>query len=101
MYMLYADHGATLSEKTKLFEVYMEPMLQKLEAFAPTGPLPPDVPEFHQYLEVCRWPFRKLEYCLPSRCWIAKPGDRRCRLRRDAIRPCHGRAGLPGRGLRW
>jgi SAM-dependent methyltransferase len=78
MYMLYADHVATLSEKTKLFEIYMEPMLQKLEAFAPTGPLPPDVPEFHQYLEVCRWPFRKLEYSFALDALLdhLKPGDR-------------------------
>lgn len=62
MYVLYTDNEMALSEKTRLFEEYMEPLLQLLEQTVSTDNIATRLPEIEQYLKVCRWPFRKLEY---------------------------------------
>lgn len=62
MYNLYADSLADLAQRSQLFEQHMEPLLQKLERFAAMGNVPATLPEITEYIQVCRWPFRKLEY---------------------------------------
>lgn len=78
MYVLYAPDRATLEARSVLFEQYMEPLLVKLEAAERAGRIPPSLPEIPQYLQVCRWPFRKLEYSLALDALLdhLKPGDR-------------------------
>jgi SAM-dependent methyltransferase len=62
MYLLYADDHTDLKEKTALFTDLMEPVLARLEAYYRAGGVSADFSEIPQYLQVCRWPFRKLEY---------------------------------------
>jgi 2-polyprenyl-3-methyl-5-hydroxy-6-metoxy-1,4-benzoquinol methylase len=78
MYVLYADSPTSLSERSQLFEQYMEPLLRRLEAASSSGSIPASIPEIPQYLQVCRWPFRKLEYSFALDALInkLKPGDR-------------------------
>jgi ubiquinone/menaquinone biosynthesis C-methylase UbiE len=77
MYVLYAENKLALSERSQLFEEHMEPLLQKLEAADCAGQLPASLPEFPQYLKVCRWPFRKLEYSFALDVLLThlQPGD--------------------------
>jgi 2-polyprenyl-3-methyl-5-hydroxy-6-metoxy-1,4-benzoquinol methylase len=78
MYVLYADSQGTLAERSKLFAQHMEPVLQRLEAANRAGKVPASIPEIPQYLQVCRWPFRKLEYSFALDALLShlKPGDR-------------------------
>ncbi|MGQ9828011.1 MAG: class I SAM-dependent methyltransferase [Roseiflexus sp.] len=78
MYLLYARDEEDVAGKTVLFEEHFEPMLQKLEAWVREGQVPDHISEFEQYLQVCRWPFRKLEYSFALDILIEhlKPGDR-------------------------
>jgi ubiquinone/menaquinone biosynthesis C-methylase UbiE len=79
MYILYADTKADLDQKSGHFEQYMEPLLATLEKFSgQVGNISPNLPEIQQYLQVCRWPFRKLEYsfALDILLEILHPGDR-------------------------
>jgi SAM-dependent methyltransferase len=45
----------------------MEPAIQQLETAVRTGKTPDQVPAFRNYVAVCRWPFRRLEYELALR----------------------------------
>lgn len=78
MYLLYAEDCGALAARTVLFATWFEPMLSKLDRFAQAGGVPADFTEIPQYLQVCRWPFRKLEYsfALDALCQHLKPGDR-------------------------
>jgi 2-polyprenyl-3-methyl-5-hydroxy-6-metoxy-1,4-benzoquinol methylase len=78
MYVLYAENTSVLNERSHLFEQYMEPLLRRLESANQAGLLPPSLPEFRQYLQVCRWPFRKLEYSFALDILLEhlQPGDR-------------------------
>jgi 2-polyprenyl-3-methyl-5-hydroxy-6-metoxy-1,4-benzoquinol methylase len=78
MYLLYARDREDVAAKMVLFEELFEPMLQKLEAWVREGQAPNHIPEFEQYLQVCRWPFRKLEYAFALDILVErlKPGDR-------------------------
>jgi SAM-dependent methyltransferase len=62
MYVLYVEDQTSLLERSWLFEQYMEPLLKSLEAFYQTNSTSATLPEIQQYLQVCRWPFRRLEY---------------------------------------
>jgi ubiquinone/menaquinone biosynthesis C-methylase UbiE len=62
MYVLYAENKVILAERSHLFEQFMEPLLERLDAFAGAGHVPADFVEIPQYQKVCRWPYRKLEY---------------------------------------
>jgi len=62
VYVLYAENKQDLDRKSQLFEEHMEPMLQKLERAYTSGAIPTDIPEIPQYLQVCLWGFRQLEY---------------------------------------
>jgi ubiquinone/menaquinone biosynthesis C-methylase UbiE len=62
MYLLYATDQASLKERSQLFEQHIEPLLQALETHVRSQGYPPNLPEIGQYLQVCRWPFRRLEY---------------------------------------
>ena len=78
MYVLHAPDRTTLDSQTQLFAEHMEPLLVTLDAARCSGRLPLDLPELGQYAEVCRWPFRRLEYSFALQHLIAslKPGDR-------------------------
>jgi SAM-dependent methyltransferase len=78
MYVLYAENAHTVRERSVLFERHMEPMLKKLDAAHRAGQIPVELTEVGQYLEVCRWPFRKLEYAFALEALLPhlKPGDR-------------------------
>jgi ubiquinone/menaquinone biosynthesis C-methylase UbiE len=56
----------------------MEPLLAALEASINSGVMTAPLPELRQYLEVCRWPFRRLEYsfALDALLRHLRPGDR-------------------------
>ncbi|MEM8530186.1 MAG: class I SAM-dependent methyltransferase [Chloroflexota bacterium] len=62
MYVLYAQDKTMLAKRSTLFEQRMEPLLQVLEMAHNDGTIPASLPEISRYLDVCRWPFRKLEY---------------------------------------
>ncbi|NOK63606.1 MAG: hypothetical protein GFH27_549297n54 [Chloroflexi bacterium AL-W] len=62
MYVLYAKDNTMLARHSVLFEQRMEPLLQALEMAHQDGAIPASLPEIPLYLDVCRWPFRKLEY---------------------------------------
>jgi ubiquinone/menaquinone biosynthesis C-methylase UbiE len=62
MYVLTADSNQALNDQTALYRQHMEPMLNRLQQWSDDGKLPTTCPEFPQYLETCRWPFRQLEY---------------------------------------
>ena len=64
MYVLYADNATTLKQRSQLFDQQFEPVLQRIEAAYKAGKVPANLPEIPEYLHVCRWPFRKLEYSL-------------------------------------
>ncbi|MEI8305818.1 MAG: class I SAM-dependent methyltransferase [Chloroflexales bacterium] len=78
MYVLYADSRATLKANSQIFDRYMEPMLQAMERAKQAGRIPANLPEISQYLQVCRWPFRQLEYsfALDALLQHLKPGMR-------------------------
>jgi SAM-dependent methyltransferase len=78
MCLLDANSYAQMVERSKLFDEHMEPMLNRLEGAYRSGKIPPDLPEVQQYLQVCRWPFRRLEYAFALEALIAhlRPGDR-------------------------
>ncbi len=78
MHVLYTEDNATLKAETRLFEEHMEPLLQKLEAYDQLNVIGTRLPEIPQYLKVCRWPFRKLEYTYALDALLSqlKPGDR-------------------------
>ena len=78
MYVLYAPDHKTLEARTPLFEEHMEPLLVALEGAAQAGRVPASLPEIGQYLQVCRWPFRRLEYAFALDVLLAhlRPGDR-------------------------
>lgn len=78
MHVLYVDNQDMLESGTQLFEQHMEPLLQQLEAFRQSSNMRADLPEIAPYLEVCRWPFRKLEYSFALDALLAQlgPGDR-------------------------
>ncbi|MGQ0601226.1 MAG: class I SAM-dependent methyltransferase [Anaerolineales bacterium] len=78
MYVLYAENPAELAVKARLFNQHMEPLLERLKTFAANGTLPADIREFRDYLQVCRWPFRQLEYSFALEALLnhLKPGDR-------------------------
>src|SRR4029078_13025621 len=77
MYILHADSQATLDDRTRLFMRYFEPMLMKLQASYLAGEVPTSLPEIPQYLKVCCWPFRKLEYSFALDVLLEhlRPGD--------------------------
>lgn len=77
MYVLYADTHETLKKRSQLFEQYMEPLLVRLDALYQTNGVSWDLSEIAQYLRVCRWPFRKLEYSFAPDALFEhlKPGD--------------------------
>lgn len=64
MFVLYVENQQDLKDKARLFEQYMEPILTRLETVYAQGGIPTHFREIAQYLKVCRWPFRKLEYSL-------------------------------------
>ena len=78
MYLLYAENAAILNDRSRLYDQFMEPLLHNLEAIKQAGKLPASLPEIEQYLQVCRWPFRKLEYsfALDALLEHLQPGDR-------------------------
>ena len=61
MYVLHCDNEAVLHKRTELFQRHFEPLLRRLEQNIRNydGVAPP---ELEQYLQVCRWPFRAVEY---------------------------------------
>ncbi len=77
MYVLYASDREQVARLSHLFEMHFEPMLRKLEVFTREGHVPPDLKEIPQYLHVCRWPFRRLEYSFALDILLEhlKPGD--------------------------
>ena len=78
MYVLWAENQADLATKTALFDKHMEPMIVRLEAAFKAGVIPAYIPEIPQYIQVCRWAFRRLEYAfvLDALLGHLKPGDR-------------------------
>lgn len=78
MYILSVEDRVTLLERSYLFEQYMEPLLRMLEAFNRTNGASANLPEIQQYLQVCRWPFRRLEYSFALEALLRhlRPGDR-------------------------
>lgn len=62
MYLLYAANSPELSERSRLFSEFMEPLLQRLEAATRAGHIPGELTQVPEYLHVCRLPFRRLEY---------------------------------------
>jgi ubiquinone/menaquinone biosynthesis C-methylase UbiE len=76
--VLFTEDKASLKAETRLFEEHMEPLLQKLEAYDQLKVIGARLPEIPQYLRVCRWPFRKLEYtyALDALLGHLRPGDR-------------------------
>jgi ubiquinone/menaquinone biosynthesis C-methylase UbiE len=62
MYILNAPSMDEVNQLSLLFNQHMEPLIQKLEKAYLAGKLPADFMEIPQYIQVCRWPFRKLEY---------------------------------------
>jgi ubiquinone/menaquinone biosynthesis C-methylase UbiE len=78
MYVLHAANRTALGEHSRLFQQHMEPLLQALEAAHDAGKVPMDLPEMPQYLQVCRWPFRKLEYSFALEALLGhlRPGER-------------------------
>lgn len=62
MYVLYVEDQTALATQSQLFDLHMEPLLQKCDAALQAGTVPASIPEIPQYLQVCRWPFRRLEY---------------------------------------
>lgn len=77
MYVLYAPDHNTLDRNTQLFDRHMEPLLRTLEAAASRGEVPAALPEIEKYLQVCRWPFRRLEYTFALDVLLERlrPGD--------------------------
>lgn len=77
MYVLYAGSAQVLAEGSRSFSDLMEPMLVRLEHFYRSGGVPEHVSEIPQYLEICRWPFRRLEYSFALEALVRhlKPGD--------------------------
>jgi len=77
MYVLYADNANTLKQRSQLFDQHFEPVLQRIEAAYRAGKVPANLLEIPEYLLVCRWPFRKLEYSLALDVLLnhLKPGD--------------------------
>ena len=77
MYLLYAKDRAELADRTRLFEQYMEPCLRILERHPTPADVTADLPEIADYLQVCRWPFRRLEYSLALQVLLdhLKPDD--------------------------
>lgn len=62
MYALYACSQGALAADSKLFATHFEPLLAQLQRAVTSGEVKHAVPEVEQYLAVCRWPFRQLEY---------------------------------------
>ncbi|MEI7554275.1 class I SAM-dependent methyltransferase [Candidatus Chlorohelix sp.] len=63
MHVLWAETKASIQEKSTLFEQFFEPHLDQLEQyFNIHKDEVAGISEIPQYLQVCRWPFRKLEY---------------------------------------
>lgn len=68
----------------------MEPLLLRRETVSQAGDVPASLPEIEQYLQVCRWPFRKLEYSFALDALLAhlQPGN--CYLDAGSgVRPSH------------
>ncbi len=78
MYVLHATDQAELRERSALFEKHFEPLLWQLEEAVWSGSVSPAIPEISQYLQVCRWPFRRLEYAFALDALLGRlaPGDR-------------------------
>ncbi len=78
MYVLYTDSTRALDERSQLFAQHMEPLLQRCDAAMRAGMIPADIAEIPQYLKVCRWPFRRLEYSFALDALTAhlRPGQR-------------------------
>lgn len=62
VHLLYVEGREALRDCTYLFEQYMEPLLAILQDATDRGILPVNLAEIRQGLQVCRWPFRRLEY---------------------------------------
>lgn len=62
VYVLSADSRPALADRTALFRRHMQPLLAAQEAHWRRDPRAAGVPELAQYAQVCRWPFRQLEY---------------------------------------
>jgi SAM-dependent methyltransferase len=77
-YLLYADGAASLRRLTSSFERFMEPLLATLETSIDARVMTAPLPELREYLEVCRRPFRRLEYtfALDALSRHLQPGDR-------------------------
>jgi 2-polyprenyl-3-methyl-5-hydroxy-6-metoxy-1,4-benzoquinol methylase len=78
MYILYANDESELKALSTPFEQYMEPMLKSLSEFACRDENHKALPEIEEYLGVCRWSFRKLEYSFVLQVLLdhLHPGDR-------------------------
>lgn len=78
MYTLYAQNMSDLQQLTGLFDAHMEPLLQNLDGFYQQNGHSKDLQEIGDYLQVCRWPFRRLEYSfvLDALLDFLKPGSR-------------------------
>jgi 2-polyprenyl-3-methyl-5-hydroxy-6-metoxy-1,4-benzoquinol methylase len=78
MYLLYADDQHALAHYSRLFTEMMEPLLAALETHVRASDCRTFLPEIEQYLQVCRWPFRKLEYSFTLDALLdhLQPGDR-------------------------
>lgn len=62
MYILHDADLPTLRERARLFDQHMEPLLKRCDAALQAGRIPATLPEIPQYLQVCRWLYRRLEY---------------------------------------
>jgi SAM-dependent methyltransferase len=62
MYALRCHSRHELDQQCGLFQAHMEPLLRNLESAKAAGLSIMQLPELDAYLEVCRWPFRQLEY---------------------------------------
>lgn len=78
MHLLYVKDRPSLIEETRLFDEHVEPLIKALESFSRAGKVPKILPEIQEYIEVCRWPFRRVEYSflLDALLDRLKPGDR-------------------------
>ena len=79
MYVLHAPDLPSLDERSVLFARHMEPVLAEIEASYRQASPDSRLPEVVEYLEVCRWPFRQLEYSFALDALLPHAGPgRRC-----------------------
>jgi 2-polyprenyl-3-methyl-5-hydroxy-6-metoxy-1,4-benzoquinol methylase len=61
-YALISSTREQLQQRTRTFTRSFEPLLAALEAGRRAGHPAAQIPQVGEYLDVCRWPFRRLEY---------------------------------------